>query len=232
LIKKSQVLDNLPENLQVLKYPSNYNLILIDKIPQNIIRLFLSNKFNQSVDKLLNPNFGTSNPRPPTKITHLIFGQEFNQHVLYLPDTLTNIYFGNKFNKPVNNLPNSIQVISFGNYFNLSISNLPKNLIEITFGPEFNQIVNFTPSIKIIKFSKHICLEKYKINIIKYGNVEKYDGDEEYNYKYNYNKKIDKISTDTKIYLPIINMPKCCKTSIDEFYSVFSSHKDQIKYYK
>lgn len=41
---------------------------MVEQIPQNIIRLFLSNKFNKSIDKLLNPNFGTSKPRPPTKI--------------------------------------------------------------------------------------------------------------------------------------------------------------------
>ena len=39
-IKKNLPLDNLPEGLAVLKFPANYNLIQIDKIPQNIIKLF------------------------------------------------------------------------------------------------------------------------------------------------------------------------------------------------
>jgi hypothetical protein len=223
-------LDNLPENLQVLKYPSNYNLILIDKIPQNIIRLFLSNSFNQSVDKLLNPNFGTSKQKPPTKITHLIFGDEFNHTVSNLPDTLTHLYFGKKFNKSINNLPDSLQVILLGNDFNLIISNLPKNLVEITFGPEFNQCINnIKPSIKKIKFTNYDNLNKYnKINTIDENNEN--NENNENIYIYNYDKKIYKIPKETKIYLPDIKIPYD-KTTLEEFYFIFSEYKDQIEYY-
>lgn len=142
MIKNSQILSNLPSNLEVLKYPSNYNLIMVEQIPQNIIKLFLSNKFNKSVDKLLNPNFGTSKPRPDTKITHLIFGDEFNQYVNFLPTTLTHIYFGSSFNKSIDKLPNSIKVMVLGKSFDNCIVNLPTNLIEITFRGIFIKPLN------------------------------------------------------------------------------------------
>ena len=154
IIKNSQILDNLPSGLEVLKYPANYNLILIEKIPQNIIRLFMSNKFNKSVDKLLNPNFGTSNPAPPTKITHLVFGEEFNQSVNFLPSTITHLFFGSNFDKSVDRLPNSLIVISFGTNFNKTINNLPPKLEEIEFGLKFNQsLTNIKPNIKKIIFT-------------------------------------------------------------------------------
>jgi hypothetical protein len=142
LVMKSQPLDNLPEGLQVLKFPANYNLIQIDKIPQNIIKLWFSNKFNQSVDKLLNPNFCTNRPKPKTKLTHLIFGSDFNKLVNHLPDSVKYLYFGDSFNKSVDNLPNSLLFIKFGCDFNYSINNLPISLINIEFGTKFSQSLN------------------------------------------------------------------------------------------
>ena len=142
IIKNSQPLDNLPENLRVLKFPSNYNLIQIDKIPQNIVKLWLSNTFDQSIDRLLNPNFGTNKPKPPTKLTHLIFGIKFNHNVNYLPDSLLYLYFGNDFNKSVDNLPKSLICVSFGNNFNNTINNLPINLKHIVLENRFSQSLN------------------------------------------------------------------------------------------
>ena len=175
-IKKSQPLDNLPDDLRVLKFPSNYNLIQIHKIPQNIIKLWLSNTFNQSIYKLLNPNFGTNQPKPQTKLTHLIFGSKFNCSVNYLPDSIQYLYFGKDFNKSVENLPNSLILISFGNKFNSSINNLPSNLKNIEVGENFLQpLNNFKHGIKSIKFSYGLSIINTKfININKLPNsIEK-----------------------------------------------------------
>lgn len=207
MIKSSQVLNNLPPNLEVLKYPSNYNLIFVENIPQNIIRLFFSNKFNKSIDKLLNPNFGTSKSRPSTRITHLVFGEEFNQTVEYLPETLTNIYFGSKFNKSIDALPNSIQVIVFGNDFNNKIVNLPYNIKEITFGYEFEQIINFTnPTLKKITLP------------------ENFNG-----------KKIKNLHSKTKILLPEIkrkdNKYYYSSENDKNIYSSFDRYKNQLEFY-
>ena len=233
MIKNSQILDNLPENLEVLKYPANYNLILVEKIPQNIIRLFLSNKFNKSVDKLLNPNFGTSKPRPTTKITHLIFGNEFNQTVNYLPTTLTHIFFGSSFDKPIDNLPNSIEVIVLGSSFNKVINNLPTNLIGITFGEKFNQQVNGLKSqVQKIKFVLDNSFEKY-YNVL-YSTEDKSKKD--YYYKFNYDKKIIKIPPNAKLLLPNVKCKKnlnCPINSNEEFYPMFNEYieKGIVEYY-
>lgn len=235
IIKNSQILDNLPTNLKVLKYPSNYNLILVENIPQNIVKLFLSNKFNKSVDKLLNPNFGTSKPRPPTKITHLIFGDEFNQSVNYLPPSLTHIFFGSSFDKSIDNLPNSIQVLVLGTSFNKSINNLPINLIDITFGEEFNQPVNgIKLQVQKIKFTRYN-------NLVKYSNtIYSTDGETKKEYfKFNYDKKIAKIPPNAKILLPNVigdnkyNFRYFNIESNEEFYPMFDEYikKGIVEYY-
>ena len=161
IMKNNQPLDNLPEGLRVLKFPSNYSMIQIDKIPQGIVKLFFSNTFNKSVDKLLNPNFGTNKPKPQTKLTHLVFGSNFNNTVNYLPDSIQYLYFGPAFNKSVNNLPNSLIFISFGSEFNCSVDNLPNNLKHIEFGFDFNcTLDNLKFGIKTIKFKNGHC-KKY-----------------------------------------------------------------------
>jgi hypothetical protein len=229
MIKNLQILDNLPTNLEVLKYPSNYNLIMVERIPQNIIRLFLSNKFNKSVDKLLNPNFGTSKPRPPTKITHLVFGDEFNQPVNYLPLTLKNIFFGSSFNKSIDNLPDSIEVLVLGTNFNKCVQNFPTNLIEITFGEEFNQSINgLKLKVKKIIFTKYDTCEKYcKIIYSEEDNMKK-----DYYYKFNYDKKISKIPPNAKLFLPDMRKINYIKSN-EKFYPMFNEYmeKELVEYY-
>ena len=218
MIKNSQIFDNLPSNLEVLKYPSNYNLILVEQIPQNIIKLFLSNKFNKSIDKLLNPNFGTSKLRPKTKITHLIFGNEFNQSVNYLPTTITHIFFGSSFNKSIDNLPNSIEVLVLGTSFNIEINNFPINLKEITFGEEFNQLINgLKLQVQKIKFTKY--------NYFTTLSEKKYSK-ENFFHEFKYNKKITKIPPNAKLLLPNLK-------SNEEFYYMFNEYieKCAVEYY-
>ena len=186
-IKKAQPLDNLPDELRVLKFPSNYNLIQIDKIPQNIIKLWLSNTFNQSVDKLLNPNFGTNKPKPSTKLTLLVFGNKFNNTVNYLPDSILYLYFGDDFNKSVDNLPKLLLHLSFGKSFNATVDNLPNELIFIKFGNKFNSTINLLPnSLKELQldenFSQSLNNLKYGLKSIKFLNQNCNDKFKTYGY--------------------------------------------------
>ena len=80
------------------------------------------------------------------KITHLIFGNNFNQRVDNLPDSITHIEFGWHFNQMVDNLPDSTIYLKFGVYFNQSVENLSKTLKDLTFGYFFNQPVNNLPN--------------------------------------------------------------------------------------
>jgi len=211
-IKKNLPLDNLPKTLQILKFPANYNLIQIEKIPQNIEKLWLSNTFNSSIDRLLNCNFIVSTQKPQTKITHLIFGEEFNQSVNYLPNTLTHLYFGNKFNKSVDNLPNFLVFVSFGNNFNKTINNLPIGIIGIKFGYDFTQSINKLPfTIETIKFSNKLIdheLTTYSTKINKLP----------VNFKKIYLKNLE-------TYIPIKNI----KNKI--FYLNFEEYEKFIEYY-
>lgn len=220
ILKNSQILDNLPAGLEVLKYPANYNLILVEKIPQNIIKLFMSNKFNKSVDKLLNPNFGTSKPAPPTKLTHLVFGDEFNHSVNFLPSTITHLFFGSNFNKSVDKLPNSLIFISFGTKFNTVINNFPHKLEEIELGPCFNQpLTNIKSNLKKIKFARY---GHPGIHYLHDGETDAL--------KYYYNKKITNLPIETKICLVNYNSAnKFLKN--DDYYSIFSKVKNNIEYY-
>jgi len=59
--------------------------------------------FDQSIDYLL-----------PSSITHLTFGDKFNQTVDNLPPSLTHLIFGYYFNQPVDLLPHSLLFLKFG----------------------------------------------------------------------------------------------------------------------
>lgn len=230
IVKKTQPLDNLPDELRVIKFPLNYNLIQISKIPQNIVKIWFSNPFNQSIDKLLNPNFGTNKPKPETKLTHLIFGEKFNNNVNYLPDSLTHLYFGDDFNKSVDNLPNSLLFLSFGKKFNRSVDKLPNSLLFISFGDDFNSTINNLPNtIKDIEFGKNFSQSlnnlKDGLKTIKFLNIF-------YDYiqlTYGYNAKdIDRLPISLeKIYIPkIINSYNPTKLS-----PVLEKYVNLIEYY-
>ena len=220
LVKKNLPLDNLPENITVLKFPSNYAMIQIETIPKNIIRLFLSNTFNSSVDKLLNPHFGTSKPRPETKLTHLVFGEEFNQSVNYLPPSLTHLFFGYSFNKSVDALPNKLLFISFGNQFNKTIDNLPHGITEIEFGYNFSQSIDKlsykveTIIFKRKEFAKNNLNDTDKIKL--------------------YNIKINKLPSNLKkIYLPnYYDFNDIYNKDNENKFTCFKGFEQYVEYYK
>ena len=224
IINKNLPLGEFPEDLKVLKFPANYNMIQVEKIPQKIVKLWLSNPFNKSIDKMLNCNYGTSKPRPPTLITHLIFGIEFNQFVNALPETITHLYFGNKFNKPVSNLPNSILFIRFGLCFNNTIDQLPQNIKSIEFGANFVQNINNLPnSVEEVKFCERRMQE--------YSEVWK----KNIEVNYYYNTPIKKIPANLKkIHLnciPNYNNNKNKDELFDKTYPNFAKYKHLANFF-
>ena len=236
IINQNLPLNNLPKNLRVIKFPSNYTQIQIEKIPQNIVKIWLSNTFNSSVDKLLNCNFGTNKPRPPTFITHLVFGDEFSQSVCHLPKTLTHLYFGKKFNKSVDMLPESIIFIHFGHQFNKSIDNLPWNITGIEFGFEFTHSLDrLKKNILTIKFiGIHRPIRIFKKVLDKNSSHVGYESEYDYNLIGKFDKKVNLLpKTLQKIYIPQ-KITNCCKEQelcFNKFYSNFENYKDLIEYY-
>ena len=77
----------------------------------------------------------------PPLITHLTFGNSFNQELLQgmLPPLITHLTFGYYFNKP------------------LDIKNLPPNLIELTLPPKYKNEYKY----KIEGFDKNAPIIKY-----------------------------------------------------------------------
>jgi hypothetical protein len=112
------------------------------------------------------------------KITHLIFGEKFNQLINNLPLGLLYLKFGYYFNQPINEniLPNSLTHLIFGYEFNqtININVLSNSLTHLTFGYNFNQLINEN----ILPNSlKEIIIEQYQQKLLfldnKFKNIIK-----------------------------------------------------------
>eukprot|EP00026_Physarum_polycephalum_P014280 Phypoly_transcript_14776.p1 GENE.Phypoly_transcript_14776~~Phypoly_transcript_14776.p1 ORF type:complete len:249 (+),score=47.99 Phypoly_transcript_14776:125-871(+) len=88
----------------------------------------------------------------PSSLTHLTFGNSFNQHVASLPASLSQLTFGFYFNQPVEYLPSSITSLTFGHQFNQPVDHLPPSLFHLSFGHNFNQ-----PITKLPRTIRHLC---------------------------------------------------------------------------
>jgi hypothetical protein len=62
----------------------------------------------------------------PKSLTHLTFGNDFNQEVSQLHKLLTHLTFGYDFNQDVSDLPKSLTHLTFDRYskFNQKVSQL------------------------------------------------------------------------------------------------------------
>jgi len=89
----------------------------------------------------------------PPQITHIRFGNKFNQSVRHLPPNVTHLYFGNRFNQRVNHLPASLTHLTFGKHFRNQVQHLPPNITHLTFGKHFsNQVQQLPPNITHLTF--------------------------------------------------------------------------------
>ncbi len=125
------------------------------KLKIRVIQIKFSSDFDSFVNtdnlprEITHLTFGDFFNQPvdnlPKSITHLTFGIMFNQSVYNLPDSITKLTFGHKFNQPVDNLPKSITQLTFGYYFNQPVDNLSDSITQLTFGGEFNKNINNLP---------------------------------------------------------------------------------------
>lgn len=174
--KFNESIRSLPASLTHLRFSNNvphhkrfeddaYGQLLCD-LPPHLIELDISNyqwspsfkaqfktEIPQSVRVLMLPQQSISKIPLPPAITHLTFGDAYNQHVNDLPPSLVSLTFGINFDQPVYSLPNSLEQLTFGFYFNQPLEHLPQSLKELNLGPVFNQPVNnLPPNLKTIKF--------------------------------------------------------------------------------
>jgi len=119
--------------------------------------------FNEKIDHLLPKNithltFGNAFDQPvdhlPQRITHLTFGENFNHEVDHLPSSIKRLTFGIFFNQPVNNLPSGITHLIFGTDFNHPVDRLPSTIVHLTLGYRFSHSFEEIPKTIIVSYKK------------------------------------------------------------------------------
>lgn len=120
----NQVLDNLPENLKVLKLGHDFNHDL-DNLPDSIEEIYLGNTFNRPIYRF------------PRNIKKIDFGKEFSQDIPEIPDGTETIVI-HKNMKKIKKLPKTIKKIYYRTRLKLMKVNLVpakfRDLMEITYG--------------------------------------------------------------------------------------------------
>lgn len=173
--KFNQSIDNLPNSLEILTLPDDYNLP-INNLPYSLKILTLGNNFNNSLDYL------------PNSITHLMIGRgclkyfnascKFNQPINDLPNSLIELTFSDEsiFQKKLDNLPNSLKKIRLSGYYTGTIENLPDGIETIILGPTWlkynektyyplclkNKINKLPKSLKKFYYIKYYVNEEFK----------------------------------------------------------------------
>ncbi len=150
------------------------NIIINDQfynIIGTISYLFFRYDYNRKVLNLPSSLYEiTEFEKLPSSLTHLSFGDSFNQKVDLSKNIvnesnetpknrgvtrsfgyseplsfLTHITFGKQFNQKVDKLPKSLTHLTFGDVFNQKVDKLPKSLTHLTLGIYFRQEVDDLP---------------------------------------------------------------------------------------
>jgi hypothetical protein len=114
----NQPIHNLPPTIThlVIRYTLN---LPIPSLPQLTHLTIESDSFTQPLDHL--------------HITHLIFGEYFNQLIHSFPHTITHLTFGHNFDHPISGqLPCSLQSLELGDNFFSPLHSLPASLKILT----------------------------------------------------------------------------------------------------
>lgn len=127
----------VPKTIKKLYYDF-YDKTLFHLVPKSVTDIHFDDTFEDEF---------TKNDFPNNKITHLTFGDRYDQPVNNLPETLTHLTFEitSSFNQPVDNLPKGLTHLTFGESFDESVDNLPETLTHLTFGEAFDQFVDNLP---------------------------------------------------------------------------------------
>ena len=149
---------------------SSYKYFVDKFIYQTIISIKLHNVFNSKYnvldDKIVfTPYFN----QPLNKYVELIsmfnqleFGYRFNHPIdnFLLNLNLTHLVFGDCFNQQVSRmLPDSLIYLEFGLDFNQSVNNLPSNLTHLKFSWDFSQQIDNLPNIVYLSVSNNLSLD-------------------------------------------------------------------------
>lgn len=146
-------IDNIPPKLQELRIPLNYNKKkLISNIfktdtsePNMIKKLCIGHNLlvPNGCDLLFSLNFDVI----PDFVEEILFADNFNENISYLPSNLKKICFGHIFNKRIGQsiIPNSVEELVFGHSYNHPLLEYPSNLKVLKFGRNFTHNLTNLP---------------------------------------------------------------------------------------
>ncbi len=161
---------NLPESMETLILPSSQNfplpnLLNLKKLICDSAHPILALPPNLTQLTLSNYDFGIGNL--PRFLTHLKFGERFNQSVDNLPPTLHFLEFGEYFNRPVETLPKSLRILRFiclYGHFNHLLTKLPP-LSELHIRCEVFSKYPLLPALRVLELSS------FSLNKLLQGNL-------------------------------------------------------------
>lgn len=125
-----QFINGLCHNYE-FRYLRNLNF---DKLTH----LFYENYFNDCEQLDILPNL--------TTLTHLTFGDLFDNYIFEFPSNLLYLKLSNNFTLDLNNLPNKLEYLELGNKFNNPLDNLPTSLKYLVSPATFSQSIDYLPS--------------------------------------------------------------------------------------
>ena len=152
--------NNLPRNLKIL-HLTQFNNIMIHNLPDGIEELKIPINY-----KYLKEIFSSTNTVKFKKLKKLIIGFNLKSHsrssslfdLESIPDFVEEIVFGDNFNQKITYLPQGVKKITFGFNYNYSIGSgdLPDSIEHLEFGYNFNKTIDKYPSnLKILKFNSN-----------------------------------------------------------------------------
>lgn len=100
----------------------------------------------------------------PPYLTHLSFGDSFNQNVDSLPPQLIYLKFGNNFNQAIDHLPPHLLHLILGTKFDQTVDNLPSSLTHLEISGIFNNLIDNLPnSLIYLSIKGYYCFPVQKL---------------------------------------------------------------------
>lgn len=133
LFTKQTILDNIIG----LSYFDQFTNVFVrnrfERLPENVKIVQFDDNFNDDIHNL----------KRSKKVTHVIFGRNFNRPIVgCIPDTVRYLSFGAFFDQPIEGaIPNGVVNLKFGRGFNRPIENgIPQSVKYLTFGKGFTHV--------------------------------------------------------------------------------------------
>lgn len=145
IITSTYHLLKIHNNIRSITFGRNFNENIIDIMPGSFDRRVHNDEI------ITHLTFGNKFNQDvtqciPLTVTHLTFGENFNQPIDYcIPLSVTHLIFGRNFDKPINYcIPPSVTHLILGQNFDQEIlwDSISSSITHLTFGRKFNRYTN------------------------------------------------------------------------------------------